>query len=104
MQHPQDYLDDLRRPYNSFKRICITEDVIVGVDFTSCTISQLTSWVNPMFDKNTNPTHAYGSYETSCRQDEANNLNKIAEERGGFLKLYGGKISSEWLIPRWQIL
>ena len=36
----------------------------------------------------------------------ANNLNKIAEERGEeFLKLYGGKISSEWLIPKiWQIL
>ena len=39
-------------------------------------------------------------------QDKANRLNKIAEERGEkWLARYGGKISSEWVIPKvWQIL
>ena len=39
-------------------------------------------------------------------QDEANRLNEIAEKRGeDFLQRYGGKISSEWMIPKvWQIL
>ncbi|HDJ32679.1 MAG TPA: ribulokinase, partial [Bacteroidetes bacterium] len=39
-------------------------------------------------------------------QPEANKLNEIAEKRGEkFLSRYGGKISSEWLIPKiWQTL
>src|SRR5690606_16309270 len=39
-------------------------------------------------------------------QDEANKINRIAEERGEkWLKRYGGKISSEWMIAKvWQIL
>jgi L-ribulokinase len=39
-------------------------------------------------------------------QDEANRLNAVAEKRGEkFLKRYGGKISSEWMIPKiWQTL
>jgi L-ribulokinase len=38
-------------------------------------------------------------------QDKANKLNEIAEKRGeAWLKNYGGKISSEWAIPKiWQI-
>jgi L-ribulokinase len=39
-------------------------------------------------------------------QPEANRLNEIAERRGeGWLQRYGGKISSEWLIPKiWETL
>ncbi len=38
-------------------------------------------------------------------QDKANRLNEIAAERGeAWLNNYGGKISSEWAIPKiWQI-
>jgi L-ribulokinase len=39
-------------------------------------------------------------------QPEANRLNAIAEERGeAWLQRYGGKISSEWLVPKiWETL
>jgi L-ribulokinase len=39
-------------------------------------------------------------------QDEANLINEIAAKRGeAFLPMYGGKISSEWMIAKiWQIL
>ena len=39
-------------------------------------------------------------------QPEANKLNEIARQRGdAFLDRYGGKISSEWFLPKaWQIL
>ena len=34
-------------------------------------------------------------------QEQANRLNQIAEERNEpFLQTYGGKISSEWLVPK----
>ena len=51
--------------------------------------------------------HAYVKlWKHHAAQDEANKLNEIAEKRGEeFLKLYGGKISSEWMIPKiWQVL
>ena len=60
-----------------------------------------------MYDEyKTNP-HAYIKlWKHHAAQDEANKLNEIATERGeDFLARYGGKISSEWLIPKiWQIL
>ena len=39
-------------------------------------------------------------------QDEANLINEIAAQRGeSFLPMYGGKISSEWMLAKiWQIL
>ena len=51
--------------------------------------------------------HAYVKlWKHHAAQDKANRLNAIAEERGeAFLARYGGKISSEWAIPKlWQIL
>ncbi len=44
--------------------------------------------------------------EASRGAGRANRLNAIAEERGEtWLSRYGGKISSEWMIPKiWQIL
>jgi L-ribulokinase len=112
LQHPQDYLDVFAQTIPAvLKESGVSpEDVIgVGVDFTSCTMLPIDKLGKPLcFDKKyeSNP-HAYVKlWKHHAAQDEANNLNKIAEERGEeFLKLYGGKISSEWLIPKiWQIL
>lgn len=112
LQHPQDYLDVLQETIPAILKEAAVEaeDVIgIGIDFTACTILPT--------DKNGTPLCFYEEYKTNphsyvklwkhhAAQDEANKLNKIAEERKeDFLQRYGGKISSEWLIPKvWQIL
>ncbi|WP_320123003.1 ribulokinase [uncultured Sphaerochaeta sp.] len=81
------------------------EDVIgLGIDTTACTMIPLGSDLeplssNPLF-KDT-PNAYVKLWKHHAAQKYANELNKIAEQRGEeFLKRYGGKISSEWSIPK----
>lgn len=112
LQHPQDYLLVLREtiPAVLSEAGVSAEDVVgVGIDFTACTMLPVDKEGTPLCFKleySSNP-HAYVKlWKHHAAQDEANKLNHIAAERGeDFLKRYGGKISSEWLIPKiWQIL
>ena len=112
LQHPQDYLDVLATtiPDVLKKGHVRPEDVIgVGIDFTACTVLPTTADGTPLcfLPEYEHEPHAYVKlWKHHAAQDEANRLNKIAEERGEkFLARYGGKISSEWLVPKaWQIL
>jgi len=112
LQHPQDYLDVLSEtiPAVMKKAGVSADDVIgVGIDFTACTMLPTDKDGVPLCFKEeyqSNPHSYVKLWKHHAAQDEANKLNKIARERGeDFLKLYGGKISSEWLIPKiWQIL
>jgi L-ribulokinase len=88
----------------------VAQDVIgISIDFTACTILPIDKdGVQLCFheDLKSNP-HAYVKlWKHHAAQGKANKLNQIAQERGeDFLKLYGGKISSEWLVPKvWQIV
>ena len=112
VQHPNDYLEVLQItiPEVLRKANVSPEDVIgVGIDFTACTVVPIDKNLTPLCLKEEhkkNP-HAYVKlWKHHAAQDEANRLNEIAEERGEkFLQRYGGKISSEWAIPKiWQIL
>lgn len=107
LQHPQDYLDVLSETISAvLKKSGIkAEDVIgVGIDFTACTMLPTYKDGTPLcFDEDLkSKPHSYVKlWKHHAAQEEANQLNKIAEERGeNFLKLYGGKISSEWMIPK----
>lgn len=112
LQHPQDYLDVLHFTIPAvIKESGVSpEDIIgVGIDFTACTVLPVTSDGTPLcfLDEFKNNPHAYVKlWKHHAAQDEANRLNQIAGERGeDFLLRYGGKISSEWLVPKiWQIL
>ena len=112
LQHPQDYLDVLSETIPAVIRDAKIkpEDVIgIGIDFTACTILPTDKAGKPLcfYDELKSNPHAYVKlWKHHAAQDEANMLNTIAEERGeDFLKLYGGKISSEWMIPKiWQVL
>jgi len=112
LQHPQDYLDVLSETIPAILKESgvSADDVIgVGIDFTACTILPIKSDGTPLcfIDKYKSNPHAYVKlWKHHAAQDEANKLNEIAEKRGEeFLALYGGKISSEWFIPKvWQIL
>jgi len=112
LQHPQDYLDVLSVTIPAVIREAKikSEDVIgIGIDFTACTILPTDKAGKPLcfYDELKSNPHSYVKlWKHHAAQDEANKLNKIAEERGeDFLKNYGGKISSEWMIPKiWQVL
>lgn len=107
LQHPQDYLDVLG---NTIPAVCkeagiCTEDVVgVGIDFTACTVLPVKKDGTPLcfLDAYKSNPHAYVKlWKHHAAQEQANRLNRIAAERGeSFLKRYGGKISSEWMLPK----
>jgi len=112
LQHPQDYLDILSITISEVlqKSGVSAEDIIgVGIDFTACTVMPTLKDGTPLcfLDEYKSNPHAYVKlWKHHAAQHEADELNKIAAERGeDFLNLYGGKISSEWLVPKvWQIV
>ncbi len=112
LQHPQDYLDVLSYVIPEVLKSsgASADDVIgVGVDFTACTILPVDKNGTPLcFDERykSNPHSYVKLWKHHAASDEANKINEIAERMNEpFLKRYGGKISSEWLVPKaWQVL
>jgi L-ribulokinase len=112
LQHPADYLEvlEITIPEVLTKAQVTAEDVIgLGIDFTACTVLPIDKNGTPLCfqpEHSSNPHSYVKLWKHHAAQDEANRLNEIAEQRGEkFLARYGGKISSEWMIPKvWQIL
>ncbi len=112
LQHPQDYLDVLAVTIPQILKESGVDggDVIgVGIDFTACTILPALADGTPLcfLDQYRSEPHAYVKlWKHHAAQTQANRLNAVAEERGEkWLQNYGGKISSEWAIPKiWQLL
>ena len=112
LQHPQDYLTCLAQVIPGALRDAglRAEDIVgVGLDFTACTMLPVDRAGEPLcFDPSyaRNP-HAYVKlWKHHAAQPQADRLNAVAQARGeAFLSRYGGKVSSEWMIPKiWQIL
>ena len=112
LQHPKDYIDVLEFTVKKVLELSKVnkEDIIgLGIDFTACTILPIKKDGTPLCyleEYKSNP-HAYVKlWKHHSAQDEANKLNEIAAKMGEkFLKRYGGKISSEWFVPKvWQVL
>lgn len=112
LQQPQDYLDVFSHTIpDVLKKTGISpEDVIgIGIDFTACTILPVKADGTPLCflkEFQSNPNAYVKLWKHHAAQDKANQLNEIAEKRGeDWLPRYGGKISSEWIVPKvWQIL
>lgn len=112
LQHPQDYLDVLAHTILAVLKDAnvSAEDVIgIGIDFTACTVLPVKKDGTPLcfLDEYKSNPHAYIKlWKHHAAQKHANKLNETAEKMGeDFLKRYGGKISSEWMVPKvWQIL
>ncbi|RHW32807.1 ribulokinase [Neobacillus notoginsengisoli] len=112
LQHPNDYLEVLKTaiPEVIQKSNINPDDIIgLGIDFTASTIMPIDSHGTPlcMLEEFSSNPHSYVKlWKHHAAQNEANLINEIAECRGEkFLKRYGGKISSEWLIPKiWETL
>lgn len=106
LQHPNDYLEVLYKIPKLIEECKVNKNDIIGigVDFTACTIMLIDKNNEPLClkDEFKNRRHAYVKlWKDHSSQDEANKLNKIAIDREEtFIKRYGGKISSEWLVPK----
>jgi L-ribulokinase len=112
LQDPADYLRALEV---TIPRVMtdagVRADDVIGlaIDFTACTMLPTTDDGTPLcfLDEWSGTPHAWVKlWKHHAAQPEANALNRIATERGEtFMARYGGKISSEWLMPKiWQIL
>ncbi len=112
LQNPADYIDVLRVTIPTVLREGGAEpDEVIGVgtDFTACTMLPIDQHGTPLCVMprwRDNPYAWVKIWKHHAAQPEANELNRIAQERGEtFLQRYGGKISSEWLFPKiWETL
>ena len=107
LQHPNDYLDVLRykvRDVCAQAGVSADEVVGLGFDFTTCTMLPLDEQGEPLcFQENyRSEPHAYVKlWKDHTAQAEANEINQLAERRKEkWLNIYGGKVSSEWMIPK----
>ncbi|MFS0862208.1 ribulokinase [Fredinandcohnia sp. 179-A 10B2 NHS] len=112
LQHPLDYIEVLSTSIPAVLEqsgISPKQVIGIGIDFTACTMLPVDEKGTPLclHEELANDPHSWVKlWKHHAAQDEANQLNEIAEQRGeAFLKRYGGKISSEWMIAKiWQIL
>ncbi len=76
----------------------------IGVDTTSCTMLPLNKHFEPLNEDKAfmdNPHSYVKMWKHHAAQRYANDLNRLAaQENMSLLKRYGGKISSEWMIPK----
>lgn len=107
LQDPQDYIEGLTAVVRSAMASSglSADDVIgIGIDTTACTIIPTASDGRPLAgtpEWRSEP-HAYAKlWKHHAAQPHADRINALAQAHGGlFLDNYGGKISSEWLIPK----
>ncbi len=112
LQDAEDYLNSMRQSAREAleKAAVAPQDVIgVGVDFTTCTMVAVDEAGTPLSslpEFRDNP-HAYVKlWKHHAAEEYARRMTRIAEARGEtFLMRYGGKVSSEWFLPKlWQVL
>ena len=112
LQDPNDYIEVFKRTIPAvFAQSGVEpEDVIgIGIDFTACTMMPTKADGTPLCflpEWRSHPHAWVHLWKHHAAQPEANKLNEIATTQGfDFLNRYGGKISSEWFVPKaWQIL
>ncbi len=107
LQDPQDYIEVFKRtvPAVLAESGVSPGDVIgIGIDFTACTMLPTTEDGTPLcfLPQYRDKPHAWVKlWKHHAAQPEADRINAVATERGeDWLKLYGGKISSEWFYAK----
>lgn len=107
LQHPMDYMEVLEETVPAvLEKSGVSKDSVIGIaiDFTACTMMPLDSEGTPLCLKKEyekNPHSWVKLWKHHAAQAQANRLNAKAEKMGeDFLKRYGGKISSEWMLPK----
>lgn len=107
LQEPEDYVKGLVSTVNEIMATSqvLPKDVVgIGVDFTSSTVVSCKNDGTPMcsLPEFKDEPHAYVKlWKHHGAEAEAAYIDKIAKEREEtWLPLYGGKVSSEWMLPK----
>ena len=111
LQHPGDWLAGLEatiRDVVGHSGIDPALVVGIGIDFTASTVLPTDAEGTPLcrLAGFSNEPHAWPKlWKHHAAQPEAERINEEAGRRGeGWLGRYGGRISSEWLLPKaWQV-
>ncbi len=112
LQDPADYMKCLGRVVPDALEqagVCPCDVIGVGVDFTTCTLVPVTADGTPLCQTAglKHEKYAYPIlWKHHAAQGQATRMTEVAEARGeDFLRLRGGKVASEWAIPKiWQAL
>lgn len=106
LQHPGDYVDALDSliPALIKENAIDPDDVVgIGIDFTACTVLPLDKngvplCFDPAFERD---PHAYAKlWKHQGANKYADRIEKIAAKYGDTLKLTGGVLSGEFMIPK----
>lgn len=107
LQHPNDYLEVLRTTVPAvLAQAGVSADKVagLGIDFTACTVLPIDQSGTPLCMKSEyeQEPHAYVKlWKHHAAQPEADEITALAEKRQEkWLSIYGGKISSEWALPK----
>lgn len=107
LQDPGDYeaqMYECVREAVEKARVPSAQIVGMGIDFTSCTILPVDENGRPLCEKAEfkNEKHAYAKmWKHHAASEYADRMTEIAARRKErFLARYGGKISSEWALPK----
>lgn len=107
LQDPQDYLTGMVTTVQDAveQADALPEEVIgIGIDFTSSTVLPVNKEGMPLsfYEEYANEPHAYTKlWKHHGAEEEATIMDRVAKERGeDWLVRYGGKVSSEWMIPK----
>jgi L-ribulokinase len=107
LQDPADYLRALETTVRSVvkkARVSAEQVVGIGTDFTCCTVLPTTRDGTPLcFDAKwrKNPHAWVKLWKHHAAQPQADEINRVGGERDEeFLKIYGGRYSSEWLFSK----
>lgn len=107
LQHPQDWLVSLEACVGEALRSSATPavDVVgIGIDFTACTVLPVRGDGTPLMRESTfadEPNAWPKLWKHHASQPQATRVTHVAAARGeAWLPRYGGRISSEWLLPK----
>ncbi len=105
LQDPADYLLALKNSVREAVRnagVSQNDIIAIGVDFTASTFLPVDEDMRPLSEKHPSDPHAYAKlWKHHAAQAQADRMTKIARERkSGLLDFYGGKVSSEWTLPK----
>jgi L-ribulokinase len=107
LQNPADWLTGLERTITavlSGSRVDPGAVVGIGIDFTSCTVLPTTVDATPLcaLEAFQGERHAWPKlWKHHGAQAQADRITALAAARGErWLPRYGGRISSEWLLPK----
>lgn len=106
LQHPQDYLDVLGAVPRVLAEAGVRPEEVagLGIDFTACTMLPVDEAGIPLcfLPEFADEPHAYVKlWKHHAAQPEADDVNALAAERKEeWLSIYGGKVSSEWMLPK----